>query len=169
MRCDYRNVGKGAVVFRKAEAKNKVGEIGVVATVKYRIVTSAPIHLNDVIDLWIYFGSRKLVGTLTAAFLVLAEQHVTLEVAYKLKDHIDSATVIAADSLGRHHVPHILRKANNRWLIVVYSIKMRYKENWNITLGIKESLLIYRLIPIILKLKLKITFKCFLIHLKYVF
>ena len=100
MRCDYRNVGKGAVVFRKAKAKNKVCKIGVVATVKYRIVTSAPIHLNDIIDLWLYFGSRKLVGSLTAAFLVLTEQHVTFVVAYKLKDHIDSATVIAADSLG---------------------------------------------------------------------
>ena len=41
---------------------------------------------------------------------------------------------------------------------MVYGIKMRYKENGNIALGIKESLLIYRLIPIILKLKFKIIF-----------
>ena len=65
-------------------------------------------------------------------------------------------------------VAHLDTVHHDKPTIICFSEDMRYKENGNIALGIKESLLIYRLISVILKLKLKIIFKRRLIHLQYV-
>ena len=107
-RSNHRNIAEGSVVFLKAEAENKVGKLGIVAMVEHRVITPASVHFNDEIDFGLEFGCNKLVGTSAAALLVLAKQHVALEVPNQLHNHIHSATVIASDALRRHYVPHIL-------------------------------------------------------------
>ena len=76
MRRDHRNVTERSHFFLKAKAENEIREIRIIASVKYGVIVSAPVHLHNIIDIHLKAALCKSSCAVAPCFFILAKQHI---------------------------------------------------------------------------------------------
>ena len=80
-------------------AEGTVPVLLVAALIEYRVVAARAIQLHDIIDVRFDSGLCKGTCPVSAGFLILTEQNVTMTALDQTQDHIHARPVIAANSL----------------------------------------------------------------------
>ena len=99
MRRKNGNVAKAPERRLKAEAVDILLKLPVAALIEYGVVAAHAIQLHDIIDVRFNSGLYKSLCAVTAGFLVLAEEDMTMDTLNQAQDHIHACPVVAANSL----------------------------------------------------------------------
>ena len=99
MRCQNGNVAEASERCLESKAVDMSLELPVAALIEYRVVAARAIQLHDIIDVRFDSGLCKGTCTVTAGFLILTEQDVTMTALDQTQDHIYARPVVAANSL----------------------------------------------------------------------
>ena len=70
------NVAEGAHCLTETKGADKLGKLRVVAVIEHSVVVSSAIHLYNVIHIDLDSAPFKRPGSMSAGFLILAEQHM---------------------------------------------------------------------------------------------
>ena len=78
MRCQNGNIAEAPERCLKAKPVDILLKLPIAALIKYRVIVSNAIQLHDIIDIRNDPGLCKGACTVTAGFLILTEQNVTM-------------------------------------------------------------------------------------------
>ena len=99
MRRQNGNVAEASERCLEAKAVDMSLELPVAALIEYRVVAARAIQLHDIIDVRFDSGLCKGTCPVSAGFLVLAEEDMTMDTLNQAQDHIHACPVVAANSL----------------------------------------------------------------------
>ena len=129
MRRQNGNVAEASERCLEAKAVDMSLELPVAALIEYRVVAARAIQLHDIIDVWFDSGLCKGTCPVSAGFLILTEQDVTMDTLNQAQDHIHACPVIAANSLRRHHDRAVCGIADRFRLCAMDRVQMRNQQD----------------------------------------
>ena len=129
MRCQNGDVAEASERCLEAKAVDMLLELPVAALIEYRVVAARAIQLHDIIDVRFDSGLCKGTCPVSAGFLILTEQDVTMTALDQTQDHIHASPVIAANSLRRHHGRAVCGIADRFRLGAMDSVQMRNQQD----------------------------------------
>ena len=141
VRCQNGNVAEASERCLESKAVDMSLELPVAALIEYRVVAARAIQLHDIIDVRFDSGLCKGTCPVSAGFLILTEQYVTMTALDQTQDHIHARPVIAANSLRRHHDRAVCGIADCFRLGAMDGVQMRNQQDRHCPLCVQKAAL----------------------------